>query len=370
MTGASSDAIVVGGGLVGLCCAAALARDGASVLLLDERRSGAASSAAAGMLAPSIERGNGPATDFALAARDLYPGYLDWLEDATGVHVPLNRAGILQVAITEAGVRGLRRAMQRDADPDAEWLDAATLHALEPALSHTLGGVFHPRDGAVDNIALLAALVAFCEAAPAIRRVRAAVRRIVVNGETLAVHSEDGPTSQGRWVVLAGGAWAPAIEGLPRSLPVAPLRGQMLAFQGDPLRHVVFGPRGYIVPRSAREGAAGETLVGATSERTGFDPETTEAAARSLHAAGSEILPPLAQLAPTRQWAGLRPMTPDLLPIIGPEPELPSLLYACGHSRNGVLMAPLTADCLSAIVRGRAAPRDVQPFSIDRFPRD
>ena len=369
-TPASSDAIVVGGGLVGLCCAAALARDGVGVTLLDEQRAGSASSAAAGMLAPSIERGNGPATDFALAARDRYPGYLDWLEDATGVRVPLNRAGILQVALTDAGVRGLRRAMRREADPKAEWLDSLSLHALEPALSHALGAVFHSGDGAVDNIALLAALVAFCRVSTAVRWVHAAARRIVASGETLTVHTSGGAVSGGR-VVLAGGAWAPAIEGLPRSLSVAPLRGQMLAFEGRPLRHVVFGPRGYLVPRSATDAAAGdELLVGATSERTGFDLAVTEAAARTLHAAGSEILPPLARLTPVRQWAGLRPMTPDLLPVIGPDPELPSLIYACGHSRNGVLMAPLTADCVSAIVRGQSAPHDVRPFAIDRFPRD
>jgi glycine oxidase len=145
----------------------------------------------------------------------------------------------------------------------------------------------------------------------------------------------------------------------------------MLAYAGSLLRHVVFGPRGYIVPRISRADTipSGETLVGATSERVGFELGTTVQAATSLAAAGADILPPLAAMAPVRQWSGLRPMTPDLLPIIGPDPDQPSVLYACGHSRNGVLMAPLTAQCISAIVRGEPAPRDITPFAIARFAR-
>ena len=366
-----ADAVIVGGGLLGLCCAAVLARDGAEIVLLDEHRPGAASGAAAGMLAPSIDRGKGPATDFALAARDMYRGFLAWLEESTGLSIPLNDLGVLQVAITEAGVRGLRRAMAREADPDAEWLDSRSLHALEPALSHALGGVFHPRDGAVDNVALLAALVAYCRSAASVHHVRTPTTSIVEDGGGLAVRSSTGDTYRGRYVILAAGAWAPLIDGLPRALPVVPLRGQMLAFHGGPLRHVVFGPRGYLVPRPASSAGAAtaETLAGATSERVGFDPGTTRGARASLQSAAVEILPALASSAPLRQWAGLRPMTPDLLPIIGADPAWRSLLYACGHSRNGVLMAPLTAHCLSAAVRGDATPHDLTPFSIERFSR-
>ena len=366
-----ADAVVVGGGLVGLCCAAIITRDGAEVVLLDERRPGAASGAAAGMLAPSIDRGKGPATNFALAARDMYPGFLAWLEDATGLSVPLNDLGILQVAITEAGVRGLRRAMAREADPEAEWLEPRSLHALEPALSHALGGVFHPRDGAVDNVALLAALAEYCRATAAVHHVGTPTVSLVEDGDGLAVRSGSGETYRGRYIILAAGAWTPLIKGLPRALPVTPLRGQMLAYRGSPLGHVVFGPRGYVVPRPASSAGAAiaETLAGATSEHVAFDAGITPGALKSLQSAAIEILPALSSSTPLRQWAGLRPMTPDLLPIIGPDPVRPSLLYASGHSRNGVLMAPLTACCLAAIVRGDATPHDLAPFSIERFSR-
>ena len=364
-----ADAIILGGGLVGLCCAAAIARHGGRTILLDEERPGAASRAAAGMLAPSIERGNGPATDFAIAARDHYPEFLRWLEDETGVHVPLNRRGILQLALSEAGVRGLRRAMARDADTSAEWLDEAAVRSLEPELAHALGAVFHPRDGAVDNVVLLAALSAWCRANRLVEHVTSAAVRIADEADGATVRASDGRSWRARFVVLAGGAWAPVLEGLPRSLPITPLRGQMLAYAGLRLQHVVFGPRGYIVPRAASPAGAAvaEILVGATSEAAGFDSSTTRRAHETLRSAGVEILPALRSQSPLRQWAGLRPMTPDLLPIIGPDPERPSLLYACGHSRNGVSMAPLTGECLAAIVRGAPTPHDLQPFSITRF---
>lgn len=367
-----ADVVIVGGGLVGLACAAALARDGASAILLDDRQPGAASGAAAGMLAPSLDRERGSAYDFAVAARDGYPAFIDWLQSATGIRVPLNTAGVLQVAVSEAGVRGLKRAMVRDADPSAEWLDAHAVRDLEPALSHAFGAVFHPRDGAVDNVALLAALTAYCRSAPGVAFIEAAAIEVRTDASGISVRTSDGRVCRGAQGVIAAGAWAPAIVGLPLPLPVSPLRGQMLAFASCPVRHVIFGPRGYLVPRFDPDDgsrSSDETLVGATSEQAGFDATTTPAAGASLLAAGIEILPSLRHSSPARHWAGLRPVTPDLLPIIGPDPHHPRLLYACGHSRNGVLMAPLTGDCISAIVRGSPSLHDLRAFSIERFAR-
>ena len=357
-----SDVVIAGGGLIGLACAAAIGARGGSVILLDDRRPGEASPAAAGMLAPSIERA-GAADAFADAARDRYPSYVEWLANATGIDVPLNRQGILQVAVSERGVRGLRRAM-----PDtARWLDRDALRAAEPALAHALGAVHHPFDGAVDNVVLIAALEEVVRAWPVDRQRTAAVE-VLLDEPRPGVRGADGVVHRGDRVIIAAGAWTPAIRGLPRALPISPLRGQMLAFAGMSLEHVLFGPRGYIVPRAAHAGATRETLIGATSEPVGFDPSLSEAARRSLHQAGSEVIPALSAMQPTRQWAGLRPVTPDLLPIIGPEPDDPRLVYACGHSRNGILLAPLTADCIAAVVLGERVPHDLSPFRPDRFP--
>ena len=363
-----ADTLIVGGGLVGLACAAALARDGISAIILDDARRGAASAAAAGMLAPAVDRTEGPAHDFATAARALFPTYLDWLRGGTGIRVPLNTNGILQIALTPAGARGLRRVMPES----ATWLDAPTLGALEPELAHALGAVLHPDDGAVDNVILLEALRTHCSASALIRIVATSARSLSLSPGGALLRGGDGHTYTGRHVVLAAGAWAGSLAGLPRALPVAPVRGQMLAYPRVRLSHVIFGPRGYIIPRefgdpadSARAG--GETLVGATTETVGFDPTTTTEGATRLRIAVAEILPSLRDARPHRHWAGLRPMTPDLLPIIGPDPSSPSLIYACGHSRNGVLMAPLTGDCVSALIRGVPSPADLAPFSVERL---
>ena len=364
----TADTLIVGGGLIGLACAAALARDGISCIVLDDARPGVASPAAAGMLAPSVDREDGPAHAFGLAARGRFPDYLEWLRGGTGIAVPLNTNGILQVALSAAGVRGLRRSMPST----ATWLDADALHELEPDLPHALGAVFHPEDGAVDNVILLETLRTWCAASGRVRLARTTALALTLRHEGIAARAVDGTSYSARHLVLAAGAWAPQIAGLPRVIPVAPVRGQMLAFPATRLRHVLFGPRGYIIPREfgepARGSGAGETLVGATSEDVGFDAGTTADGASRLRSIAAEILPSLHDVVPRRHWSGLRPMTPDLLPIIGVDPDEPSLLYACGHSRNGVLMAPLTADSVCALVRGATPPADLSPFAIARFP--
>jgi glycine oxidase len=366
----SADTLIVGGGLVGLACAAALARDGVTAIVLDDARRGSASPAAAGMLAPGVDRADAAGHAFATAARAGYPGYLDWLQGGTGIRVPLNTNGILQVALTPAGVRGLRRVMPAS----ASWLTGPDLAGIEPILAHALGAVLHPLDGAVDNVILLEALRAYCSASALLRMVHGTARSLSVSRDGVSVHATDGSRWAARRVVLAAGAWGSAISGLPRTLPVAPARGQMIAFPRVRLDHVIFGPRGYIIPRefgepSDRARADGETLVGATTEHVGFDSATTTDGATRLRIVASEILPSIRDVRPHRHWSGLRPMTPDLLPIIGSDPSSDALIYACGHSRNGVLMAPLTGDCVSALVRGVPAPADLSPFSIARFSR-
>jgi glycine oxidase len=364
----AADTLIIGGGLIGLACAAALARDGVSCIVIDDAQPGTASPAAAGMLAPSIDRETGPAHAFAVAARARFPDYLQWLRAGTGIAVPLNTNGIIQVAVSPAGVRGLRRAMPST----ARWLDVDELRTLEPDLTHALGAAFHPDDGAVDNVILLETLRAWCAASALVRMTRTTVLAITVRREGIVARGVDGGTYSARYAVLAAGAWASNMTGLPRRVPVIPVRGQMLAYPPTRLRHVLFGPRGYIIPRqfgaSITGGIAGETLVGATSENVGFDAGTTADAAAKLRSVAAEILPPLHDLVPHRHWAGLRPMTPDLLPIIGRDRTEPSLVYACGHSRNGVLMAPLTGDCVSALIRNAPPPADLSPFSIERFP--
>jgi glycine oxidase len=309
------------------------------------------------MLAPSVERAAGRAHEFGIAARDRYPSYVDFLADRTGIRVPLNRLGILQVALSERGVRGLRKGRL----PSSPWLDSKQLEDLEPALSHGLGAILNAGDGAVDNVVLLDALERLVSASNRIEGVEEVVTDLQACQNSCEVKTASGAAHRAAHVVLAAGAWAGQIPGARFARAVEPARGQLVLYSSSPLRHVVYGPRGYVVPRG--DG----TIGGTTMETVGFDATTTREGVKKVRAAAEEICPSLADSAQTRAWAGLRPVTPDMLPILGADPERPSLIYACGHSRNGVLMAPLTGDIVADLVTGTPLSHDLSQFRPDRF---
>jgi glycine oxidase len=309
------------------------------------------------MLAPSVERVTGPAHDFGVAARDRYPSYVDFLAARTGIKVPLNRLGILQVALSGMGIKGLRKT----ALPTSRWLDSKELQTIEPALSHALGAMFNPDDGAVDNVVLLNALRQLISTSNRIERVQEMVTAVDAENDSCTVQTAFGTSRRARHVVLAAGAWAGQIAGARFARAVQPARGQLVSYSTSPLRHVAYGPRGYVVPRGDH------TIGGTTMENVGFDPGTTPAGETKIRAAAEEICPPLARSGHSSTWAGLRPVTPDMLPILGVDPEHASLIYACGHSRNGVLMAPLTGDIVADLVTGTPLSHDLSQFRPDRF---
>ena len=351
------DVIVVGSGLIGLASALAIAERGIKVSLVGTHRPGEASSAAAGMLAPSVERATGPAHDFAIAARDRYPGYLSYLADRTGIRVPLNRLGILQLALSEKGIKGLKRT----ALPTSRWLTAAEVSELEPALSHGLGAMYNPDDGAVDNVVLLDEMDQLASSTGSITRVDDAVVSLRRRRDSCAVVFQSGGTLESDHVVLAAGAWTAQIEGAPFAKVVGPARGQLVLYPVCPLRHVVYGPHGYVVPRG--DG----TIGGSTMENVGFEFQVTEDGVKKVRHASEEICRQLSTHSAPKAWAGLRPVTPDMLPLLGRDPEHHSIVYACGHSRNGVLMAPLTGDVVADLVTGAALSHDLSQFRPGRF---
>ena len=352
----TADVLIIGTGLIGLASAAAAAERGLSVLVVGQTRTGQASLAAAGILAPSIERAGGSADAFGIAARDRYPSYIEWLRERCGFTVPLNREGIIQVALTDAGVRGLRRGMSAE----AQWLDERDVHAIEPALQHALGGVLNPHDGAVDNVQLYEALLSTVRSHPRVALVDDTIVELAYPGVVEAIGQHAAYAADR--VVVAAGAWSNLLRGIPRPIPVEPVRGQMISYLGVPMSRVVYGPTGYVVPR-----ASGRTLVGATTEYVGFDSVTTPAGIDRLKRTAAEILPQLAGVEPNECWSGLRPMSTDLHPVLGVDPDEPRVVYATGHSRNGVLMTPLTGDCIAALLMGDPLPVDIEPFSIARF---
>jgi glycine oxidase len=354
----TADVVVVGSGLIGLCCATSVAASGKSVLLVGEHRKGEASGAAAGMLAPSVEKAEGPAHDFAIAARDTYPVYLEELADLVGIRVPLNRLGVLQVALTERGVRGL----QKTASATRRWIDRQELAHLEPTLGHAIGAVMNPDDGSVDNVILTAALNQLADSLPRITRQTGAVTKVAAaNGRVRAVLA-DGSTIEAAQMVLAPGAWGGQIDGAPALKSVTPLRGQLVSYSGIGLRHVTYGPRGYLVPRGTTS-----TIAGSTMENAGFDSATTPEGLAKVQSAAEEIAPALGVAPPTSSWAGLRPVTPDMLPLLGPDADHTEIIYACGHSRNGILLAALTGKTVARLISNQPVEHDLSQFRPDRF---
>jgi glycine oxidase len=358
-----ADVTVVGAGIVALTTALALADRGAAVRLVGTTHRGEASEAAGGLLTPSVEPELQVISALATAARDFYPDFLALLESRTGISVWLNRLGVLQIARSEDEAHSLR---QRSGGEGAEWLDHRALSALEPALAgpECLGALYTPLDGCVDPLLVLDAL----RSAVAVNsNISVASENIcyvkVSKSECLAASDREGHYGS-QSIVLAAGAWTPQIEGVPMPLPIEPVKGQMMAFEATPTRHVAFGAGCYLIPK-----ADGRTVAGSTLERVGFTPDVTEEGIATVRAMAETACPALGQASVHATWAGLRPMTPDLLPILGPDPEEPRVVYACGHSRNGILLAPLTAACVADFAMGRTPEHDVAQLRPGRFLR-
>ncbi|MDB4912056.1 MAG: thiO [Gemmatimonadetes bacterium] len=315
------------------------------------------------MLAPGAESDelpSDPVRSFAIAGRDLYPSFLSALRDETGTDVPFDRRGILELV--------------NDAEPSpsplgGEWIDARALRDLEPELGSFAGAVLHKHDGSVDNFVLFAAMKRRVESRRSITLVRASARSVNTVVARPRVILDDGDVVEGGSLVIATGAWAAQLEGLPRPLPVRPVRGQLLMLEGALSRHVIYGGGGYLVPRrsSSAPDAVERTIVGATMEDAGFINETTPEGLAELTAIARRVSPAATSAHLVSHWAGLRPMTPDRLPILGPDPDVPRLLYACGHGRNGILLAPITGQTIGALAVGAPSPHDLSSFSIERF---
>ena len=351
------DLVVLGGGIVGLASALAAAARGLRVTVVDQPRAGSASRASAGMLAPSIAGMPEWVRPIALEARDLYPWFLASLLDRTGIDVRLDRNGVLELADSDADLE--QRAAR--AGSNAERLDAGALRTLEPAFAAKHGAMLHRDDGSVDNVTLMAALDVAVARQPRITRLTDDVTSFDARGNLPAFRSRGGERYASPRLLVANGAWAGGLPGLPKPLPVRPVRGQLVRLEGLPIRHVTHTPDGYLIPR------AGTLIVGATNEDAGFQSSTTPRGLATLRAVATRAVPVLGHAPVVEHWAGLRPITPDGLPILGADPSIPALFYACGFSRNGILLGPWAAEQLARVMAGDAAPDALAAFGADRF---
>lgn len=362
------DCIVVGGGIVGAAVARSLAAARRSVLLLDRQAPGAeASAAAGGMIAPQIEITPGdPLLELSLAARERYPALAADLEERTGRSVGYAACGIALVAFDEARAGALEAevATQRRLGLEARWLDRAALLSRQPGIgTAALGALLAPQDGVVDNAALTAALLDDAQRLGAqIAPGEAAVELLTKGGRVTGVRTERARREAGA-VVVAAGVWSGAIKGLPRPIPVEPIRGQMALapWPGGEPKGVLFGRDAYVVPRGDH------AILGSTMEHAGFEKATTAEGIHHIRTETGALLPALLTYPILKTWAGLRPMSPDGRPILGFDPEVGGLVYATGHGRNGILLGPLTGEIVRDLVVQGETPWPIGPYAITRF---
>ncbi len=368
--------VIVGAGVIGLGIAWRLAAQGARVSVFDKGAAGAgASHAAAGMLAACAEAEPGEEALVALGreSQARWPGFADELARQAGIDVELRREGTLVIARTADDQAQLlhQLAFAQKLGLPLEWLSAAETRRREPHLAPGIAGaLWSPQDHQVDNRKLATALRAAATGAGALLREHCAVAEISIKGgRAEGVVLANGTFVPADRVVLAAGAWSRGIAGLPPDVrpPVRPVKGQMLALRMDAsaplLTHVVWAPGAYLVPRRD-----GRLLVGATVEEKGFDAALTAGAMLTLLDAAWRVVPAIEELPIDETWAGHRPGSRDDAPILGPA-AVNGLIYATGHHRNGILLAPVTADAIARLVLTGAVDPVIEPFGIARFAR-
>jgi glycine oxidase len=351
------DAVFVGGGVIGLACAWRAAQRGAEVAVIErsERPHAGATGVAAGMLAPvgELTFGERELLELALESARLWPEFAAEVEAASGVGTGYERCGALHVALDRDEAAQLRRRhdLQRERELEAEWLGPSACRRLEPGLTPSFhGGVRAAGEAAVDPRALALALLAALSASGVQVRGGREVVDGLWDGERLAgVRTEGGEEGvaevRADAVVLCSGAWSGVTEWLPEEArpPVRPVKGEVLELRTrpghePPARGIIASERVYLVPRRD-----GRLIVGATQEEQGFDTTVTAGGALELLREAYRVLPEVAEMELAGAIAGLRPGTPDNLPRIGPG-AVEGLVLATGHFRNGILLAPLTAD--------------------------
>ena len=365
---------IIGAGVVGLGIAWRLAGR-AMVTVFDRRAAGSgASHAAAGMLAACCEAEPGEEALVALGrdSQARWPAFAAELLRASGINVELRREGTLVLALTaddQAEIDHRLEFQQQKLGLPLEWLSAAATRAREPHLAGKIAGaLFSPEDHQVDNRKLAQALRIAAEASGATIHEHRPVKEISVQGgRAKGVLLDDGTSVSADIVVLVAGAWSRGIGGLPpdRRPPVRPVKGQMLALQMDAaaplLNHVLWAPGAYLVPRRD-----GRLIVGGTVEEKGFDETITAGGMLTLLEAAWRAVPAVEELPIAEIWVGHRPGSRDDAPILGRGP-LEGLFYATGHHRNGILLAPVTADAMARLILDDLLDPVIRPFGLERF---
>lgn len=368
MAARTTDVVIVGAGVMGCALGWRLRKAGLSVRLLERSVPGAeASSVAAGILAPHLERSSGALLELGRLGLTLHAGWANELKDAVGLDVGHRRSGALALALDEGELVSLReRAAVLSPTTTVELLDGARARELEPALtSDVRGALFVPGEAQVEPPLLVRALSLAAERAGAEFSSGTPVREIAIRHErATGVVLADGSEVSAGHVVVAAGAWTSLVPGLGAlGRAVTPVRGQLVhaELRRPILSRIVFGAGGYVVPR-----ADGRVVCGATMEDVGFTSEVTLGGMHAVLSSALRAVPGLGAARVTSQAVSFRPASKDELPLIGPA-GAEGLWLATGHFRNGILLAPATAEALTDRLVGRAASFDLSPFDPRRL---
>ncbi len=344
------DVIVIGAGVIGLSIARELQKRGLSVVVLECTEPGReASHAAAGMLVAGGQENPPQLQPLAIASAQIYSEFVQEVEDESGDKIDLRREGTLLVGYPGA------------APGSSETLTLQDLQRLEPELAGSSVPVVRIEEKTVDPRALTAGLLKAClHRGVTVSSGQQVVSLNLSDGRVTGVTTQN-TTYAAPLVVNCAGAWSGQIY--PYHFPVRPVKGQMLAVvcRRKLLKHVLRSSEVYIVPRSD-----GRILIGATVEEAGYDKRVVPDTIRALHRAAIKIMPSLSEARVVEDWAGLRPGTPDGLPILGTTPT-PGYYVATGHFRDGILLTPITAKLMGQVITGESPSLDLGAFSAERF---
>lgn len=369
----TTDAAIIGGGIIGCAIAYWLARAGLRVIVVERGQPGCeASTAAAGMLAPqseAVHEALGAFSELCYASWQLYPEFVQQVEEDASLKVDYRRDGSVFVAFDYIEAEALAGLVerQRAAGRPVEELSTAQLRELEPHVSeHAQVGVWLPDDHHVDTRLLMNALVVACLRRGVEIITETPVIGLVAEGAQVIGVRLPGGVLSSAFVINAAGSWAGLIDPSMMQFPIRPIRGQMvqLNLQPQAVRHLLHSTGCYIVPWPD-----GRLLVGATVENVGFNKSVTAQGVHQLLSAALKMLPALHHATMQGTWAGLRPDTEDNRPILGPT-QWQNVIMATGHFRNGILLAPVTAQLITELITTGAPSLSLEPYRPQRFLKD
>ena len=364
-----SDVIVVGGGIIGCSIALRLLRSGLRVTLIERGHPGCeASGAAAGMLSPQVGALKPDGFfDLCMRSRSLYPEFLEDLTQLTSEPVEYNPEGTLCLALEGEPAADLDdwATWQLRSGLNLEAVSREDIHHIEPNVTRqAVRGILVHGDHQLDNRQLMKVLTTALRNSGATLRTGISVESLTTEKGSVIGVQANGERYHAAKTVVAAGSWSGnLLVSLGLILPTTPARGQMIAFKGSgrPIRRTVHTNKIYVVPR-----CDGRVLAGATVEYAGFDKRVTPDEIEALGCAAYEAVPMLREFEIVEKWAGLRPDTPDHLPILG-QSGIPGLVLATGHFRSGILLAPVTAELISNLILSGEESPELRPFDIARF---